>query len=497
MRRVAAALLVLIVLAAVALVLFARGAIGGDAVRRALEQQLSARLGEPVAIGSLGSSFFPRVTLDLHDIAIGQPVTATIAEVSIATGLRGLLSKRVEDAEMIVSNSRLTVPMALALAGAVAQSGPATPADGVAIVSVRALVFRHVTIVAEPHSLTVDLESSLVGDRLDVARLTAESAGTKLQARGTMTSLARREGTFTATAGTLNLDELLGVVAALTHARGPGAAAARTAVDMNVTVDLTSPGGMLGGYSFEKLASTVRITDGRLLLEPLRFGMFGGNFDGRLQVVPSGRGSDLTMIGRLAGIDVARLLRETNGSTSMTGTLGGTVSLSSSGSSAAEIVRGGRGSGQIAITNGVIPGLEMVRSIVLAFGKPSGAPPPGSGSAFSRLAGHFTVADQVLRSHDITFASRDFDMAGEATVRLPSGAIAMRANVVLSAELTAQAGTDLRRYAQEDGRVVVPAMISGTVARPSVSIDIAAAVNRALQNELKRKLNELFKRIIR
>ena len=73
----------------------------------------------------------------------------------------------------------------------------------------------------------------------------------------------------------------------------------------------------------------------------------------------------------------------------------------------------------------------------------------------------------------------------------------MRADVRLSRELTAQAGTDLRRYAQEDGRVVVPATISGTIAQPTVFIDIAAAVNRALQNELKRKLNDLFKKIIR
>jgi hypothetical protein len=149
------------------------------------------------------------------------------------------------------------------------------------------------------------------------------------------------------------------------------------------------------------------------------------------------------------------------------------------------------------ITNGVIPGLEMVRAIVLAFGKPSGAPPSGSGSAFSRLAGTFNVADQVLRSDDVVFESRDFDMAGRVTIRLPSGAVEMHANVVLSRELTAQAGTDLRRYAQEDGRVVVPAIITGTVAAPIVSIDVAAAMNRALKNEIQRKLKGLFDRIIR
>jgi len=139
----------------------------------------------------------------------------------------------------------------------------------------------------------------------------------------------------------------------------------------------------------------------------------------------------------------------------------------------------------------------VVRPIVLAFGKPAGAPPAGSGSSFTHLGGDFALADQALRVPDITFASRDFDMTGNAVVRFPAGALDVHTNVMLSRELTAQAGTDLRRYAEEDGRVVVPATITGTIAAPSVFIDVAAAVNRALQNEAKRKIKGLLDRIIR
>jgi hypothetical protein len=83
-------------------------------------------------------------------------------------------------------------------------------------------------------------------------------------------------------------------------------------------------------------------------------------------------------------------------------------------------------------------------------------------------------------------------------VQLVSGSLGARADVVLSRELTAQAGVDLRRYAQEDGRVVVPATIGGTLQQPSVSLDVAAAARRALTNELERRtrsiLDDLFKR---
>jgi hypothetical protein len=181
----------------------------------------------------------------------------------------------------------------------------------------------------------------------------------------------------------------------------------------------------------------------------------------------------------------------------MSGTLAGNVALTTRGTSGGEMLSGARGNGRVAISDGDIPGLEMVRSVVLAFGKPSGAPAAGTGSRFRRIAGSFSLADQALRSDDLTFESADFDMAGRTVVRLPGGAVEMHADVVLSGDLSAQAGTDLRRYAQEDGRIVLPAVITGTVAAPKVSLDVAAAASRALRNEVKRRVRGLLDRIIR
>jgi hypothetical protein len=134
----------------------------------------------------------------------------------------------------------------------------------------------------------------------------------------------------------------------------------------------------------------------------------------------------------------------------------------------------------------------MVRSIVLAFGKPTGAPPPGSGSAFTRLGGDFNLQNGLLRSDNLAMHSRDFDLAGRSTLAVPGGALDAVADVTLSAELTSQSGTDLRRYAQENGRVVVPARVSGTIGQPSVALDVTAAARRAFENELKRKARGLF-----
>ena len=108
--------------------------------------------------------------------------------------------------------------------------------------------------------LLVDLQASLDGDRLAVTRLTAESAGTRLEATGALTSVARRTGTFAATAGRLNLDELLGVASGLSSAAlsQPGTISA-----LHLEVALTSPGGELGGYGFQAMSTTIHVAPGQ------------------------------------------------------------------------------------------------------------------------------------------------------------------------------------------------------------------------------------------
>ena len=312
--------------------------------------------------------------------------------------------------------------------------------------------------------------------------------------------VAARTGRFTATAGRLNLDELLAIGASLAEAASAATSASSQSADssaLDLEVALTSPGGALGGYTFDDLSTTMRVAPGGLGLESLHFGMFSGRYDGVLRVASANSGPALELSGRVEGIDVATLLRQTTGSKSLSGTMSGNLAVTAEGLAAGDLLRTARGSGRVAIAHGAVPGLEMVRSVVLAFGKPSGAPPAGSGSAFTRLDGAFTLADRRLRGTDISFASRDFDMAGNAVVGLPEGAVEMRANVVLSRDLTAQAGTDLRRYAQQDGRVVVPVVISGTVASPRVTPDVAAATRRALGNEVQRKVRGLLDRFLK
>lgn len=491
--------LVVLLLLAAALYIAVRLTLGADLVRSALEVQLQQRLGQPVSIGRLSTAIFPRVALELHDLTIGEPAAVQIEDVRLVTGLRGLFDRTIADAEVLVADGRITLPLPFALADEAASAGDGAPA-AFTVTSIRDITLQHITLAAGDAAVVLGLKAAVTGDRLEVHDLTAEAATTRVTGSGALTSIERMQGEFEVRADPLDLDEMMALASALTAAApstgGPQAQAVES--PMRIILDLTAPAGTFSSYSFGDLAATLELTSGRAALAPLALGTLDGRVDGALTADTRQRVPQLTLAGRVEGLDVAQLLAAGGYAGGITGRLGGRVDLTASGAATRDLLRTARGSIEAAVTDGSIPGLDLVRPIVLAFGKPSGAPPAGSGSTFSRLGGTFTLAGGTLTSDDLAMASRDFDLTGRATFSLTSGDLSGRADVRLSRELTAQAGTDLRRFTQQEGRIVVPATISGTLEQPRVALDIADATKRAIGNELKRRtkglLDDLLKR---
>lgn len=448
MRRALLIAVVLLGLGAAGLWVAARWTLGSDLVRQTIERQLSARLGQPVRVESAAASIFPHISLDLHRVTIGQPASVQAGRIQLLTGLRGLLSRRVEGAEVVVEDGQLAWPMPFSLAPRSA-AAPAAPSFTVA--SVRRIVFRRVTVVTGLPPVTIDLDAALQGDRLTIEKVAAVSGATRLDASGAIDSLARLEGR-------------LDVKGALAFA----------------------------GYDISDLAATLGIAPGRLSLGPFAFAAFGGRYQGRLDLDLTRSTPHVQLNGDVAGVDVAALLKKSGAPDALTGRLSGHVALAGAGSDAATLLRAARGTFTATVVDGTLPRLDLVRPIVLAFGKPAGAPPAGSGSAFSSLGGAFTLASSTVASQNFALHSRDLDLAGKGSLRIDTGAVNARADAVLSRELTAQAGADLRRYALEDGRVVVPVTISGPLGQPTVFVDVLAAGRRALGNEIKRRATDLI-----
>ena len=111
MKRILLIAAAILVLAGVGLAILARQVFTGANVHAAIESQVSAALGQPVTIGSIGASVYPRVTLDLTKVGIGKPARIELDTVHVGTGLRALISRRVEHADVRVDGARLTLPL--------------------------------------------------------------------------------------------------------------------------------------------------------------------------------------------------------------------------------------------------------------------------------------------------------------------------------------------------------------------------------------------------
>jgi hypothetical protein len=496
----------MLVAAAAVLWLFAASFLGSDAVRSRMERELSSRLGQPVSIGAVSGSLLPRLAIDLHDVSMGEPVSARFTRVSIVTGLAVLWTREIVDAEFVVSDGEVREPWALP----VPMAGTRVPgADGAPVVirSIRRLALHDIRLESADQVLTLDLDSTVSADRLDVSRVAIRSAATRIEGAGAVTSVSRREGTFDLRADPLDLDEVLAVMAAFggsDSAAARGSAAGGADVQPNLRVALTAPSGRLSGHEFSDLSATIHAGGPRLVMSPLTFGIFGGRYEGTVEVDTAGATPDLRLQGDLAGMDVGRLLALAGAPGGMTGRLDGRVDMRASAATGSTATAGGaaaglqtaRGMTAVTVREGHIPGLHMVREVILAFGRPSDELPASSGSPFSRLTATFTLRDGVARTDDLLLASPDFDMHARGSLGVDTGALDLHAEVALSRELTVQAGTDLRRFAEEDGRVLLPARITGTAGSPRIAPDVRAATSRALQNELRRRIVPLFRDLV-
>jgi hypothetical protein len=76
-------------------------------------------------------------------------------------------------------------------------------------------------------------------------------------------------------------------------------------------------------------------------------------------------------------------------------------------------------------------------------------------------------------------------LAAGGSMALNGSAVNLTGRVQLSKELTAQAGTDLVRYTQEDGRVTLPVTVTGSTGALTVRIDVEEVLKRAIRNRVE------------
>lgn len=488
--------LILSTLAIVATLIVAMAAavywfLSGERVKFALESQASRWLGQPVTIGTVTARIFPRPAIRLRDVRAGDPVRVMLADVQLSTGLRPLWSRRIEDAEIAIADSRIDMPLPFDLPAPGAQ-GAAPAADrALQVVSIRAITLRNITLASRGRQITVSASSSLSSAHLNVERFAAVSGKTSLEANGLIQLTPRFDGALQVKAGHIDVDDLVALADAFaprTQQRRPGTTAT---LPGRILARVSSETARAGGVDVKAFATTVVAQGNRITLSPTSFQLFGGTYRGSLDVDSQVGTLRATVRAQIDNLDVPQLASFGNAADTITGTLTGSGTFNGRGSTIAEAIAAAAGEGKVTISNGTLKRLGLVRTVVLYFGRPAADAGPST-DHFDRIDASFVLLNQVLAASALSLHSPDLDLVGQGTLTIPSKALDGHMDLSLSEALSAQAGTDLARFTREGNRVLLPAVIGGTLNAPRVTIDAGAAVRRGLRNEVQRRLKGIL-----
>ena len=354
MRKLLIAVVVLLVLLPLAAAVLVRMLLTPEMLKAAIERQGSQWLGRAVTVGSAHAQLFPRAGVTLTQVTVDGAHRLTAEEVVVGASIRGLLSKRIAAAVVRVRNGRLAL-------GDAAASQPARPANrepsaardravapaqtsapaggaqkqdpsGFTIDSVSEIVFDDVVVSGGGKQLRLDLEGALAGDTFDVARVALSSGATSMHGSGSVSSISRRDGTFSMESPLVDVDEVLAVLAALApadpSATGMSALAGEEPDGLtfgHVTARIKVDRGQALGYDVSKLDGAVDIKGTMLTARPLAFDLYGGRYESTLELDLATNRIALVHDAALTGTSVGKLVELFGNAGAATGGLGLTM----------------------------------------------------------------------------------------------------------------------------------------------------------------------------
>lgn len=503
-----------ILLSVVGLAVWARSILGTDAVRTAIAAQISRQIGQPVTIGGISAAIYPRVTIALDKVTIGQASEITVDKIDVGTDFRALLSRQIEHAAMHLDGARVTLPLPPMTFGSAqpADAGaPPASSSPVQIVSIDEVVMKNIAIVSGGRTLKGDIDLVPQGNGVLVRNVALGAEGASVTVTGTITDLAGPVGALTIRAGALDIDNLIAFAGNFTTGAGtlPGApsapattpvapAAATGAPAMHIALDLQAEKATMGGLAIDKVAGKALVSPTSLTLDPIGFGLFGGTYDGTLSVALNDAVPAFHWTARIANLDVAAATAFAGSPNLVSGKLAGTIDLTGSGQDAATAMKTVHGRTRLDVTNGVVRNLGLIRAVTAATAlsveglQKAAASHQDADEPFSRLGATITIAEGVAATDDLTFEATDLTLTSAGRVGLTALTLDLKGQVKLSEALSKQSNATLVSVTGDQGRITLPAIISGTAAQPAVKIDTTDMARRALRNALNEQGQKLL-----
>lgn len=469
MKKLVVTIVLVLLVAMVGVWGWARVALGGDAVRRDVASQVSEALGQPVSIGAIGPTFFPRLSLTLQDVMVGSSDEIAIDRVDMSAALVALASRRIEHASVRVSGAHVELPLPVFTLPA-SSSGDGG-GGGVEIVSVDEIVISDLTIVGGDRTLTADVDVVPDSSGLTIRRIALTGAETDVEVTGRLSSLAGPVGEVAIAAGSLDLLDLAAMGRALggDATGGPGESPVASPrsdapAPRSLLITLDVDRALVGPVVLDTVRGEARLTDDGLTLDPLKFDLLGGRGQASVVTARGGGVPTYRMQASLEGLDVARAAAAAGKPDTMTGQMRASLDVTGQTGSLDAARQTAVGTARVEATDGTVPGLGFVQTLSaltserggglagrggLLSGDAGGA---SAADAYSRIGLSMNLAGGLARTDDFRFESSEVLVTAAGTIALDGSAV------------------DLTGQAQLSNGMTAPARVTGSVTDPHFDI---------------------------
>lgn len=253
---------------------------------------------------------------------------------------------------------------------------------------------------------------------------------------------------------------------------GALAAAQPTPVE---TGNLTARSLRFGSINVTGIRANVQLATKRILFDSVNVDAEGGRATGQLAFNLAGKNAQFRVDAKVVHVDVARLLASFSGARGkMTGTMHGEITLSGPIEHTMNPLAGIRGSGNLTVDNGELPGMNSDDSLkkMTRFRNASDAGRPVS--AFSSFSSDLDLTGQRMTNRDIDVAFYGFDLDCAGHLDLDKAANLEYHGV---AKVLKKQGFATNIFAElfheardENGKLVFPLRITGTLDNPKFSL---------------------------
>ncbi len=247
------------------------------------------------------------------------------------------------------------------------------------------------------------------------------------------------------------------------------------------------------GLVLTQVRAGSHLVDGVLRLDPLDARLFGGGFEGHAQVDFNETPPAVHLQPRLSGVLVEQIAGLFSDHAPVAGSGDLSLDIRFRGLSPGDILASLDGSGQFLLSDGAVRGIDLETLIeqeltVASLGNVrqafSGQTP------FRSLSGSLRAEDGVISLPDLDLTAAGFGAHGSGRIDFAADQVDYRIDLELGENLLERLPSRLRSATGG----TIPLAIAGPVSAPVVSVDLAGIAERAVRDELGRRLLERIDR---